>query len=466
MLLKALTAGLAALALSLPVALAAGPTRIGPGQRVDLRVLLISADGSEPGFGAWKAALDREGVPYDTLVATQAAPLSDAQLADYGADHARYQGVILAGGDLGAAVTNPDATTSFLSAFSDAEWATLAKFERTFGIRQVSDYTAPSPAHGLLAVPGATTDGQVGTLTAAGHAAFPYLKDTVAIADDDPNTAETFGYAAKPADPAAWQTLLAGPAADTAFLGIYTHPDDGREEMVMTVASNQFQNHNQLLRDGMLNWVTRGVFLGYARNYLELDVDDVFLPDDKWDAAANVTDYRPEAAIRMTGADVANAVAWEHQTGLRMNLVYNMGGVTEFDGGDLLPALQANRNEFRWINHTLQHPNLDCSTTGYITNQITANQAQFNAQIGPGLAAGLNNPSELVTGEHSGLANTRPGNPGTLDPPVFSDAEPTTTGGTLAAGTYEDRVTGPTAAGGTPASGAQVAGAGAAGSGT
>ena len=48
----------------------------------------------------------------------------------------------------------------------------------------------------------------------------------------------------------------------------------------MTVACNQFQNHNQLLRHGMLNWVTRGVYLGYQRNYLELHVDDLFLGDD------------------------------------------------------------------------------------------------------------------------------------------------------------------------------------------
>src|SRR6185503_4119510 len=163
---------------------------------------------------------------------------------------------------------------------------------------------------------------------------------------------------------------------------------------------------NQLLRHGMLNWVTRGVYLGYERNYLELDVDDVFLPDDKWDPVANVTDYGPEAAIRMTAADVANAVAWQRQTGLKMNLVYNAGGIEEFGAGDLLPALQANKNEFRWINHTLQHPNLDCATTGFITNQITRNQAVFNALIKPGLAVDLNEPAELVTGEHSGLANT------------------------------------------------------------
>ena len=57
----------------------------------------------------------------------------------------------------------------------------------------------------------------------------------------------------------------------------------------MTVASNQFQSHNQALRHGMLNWVTRGVFLGYQRNYLGLDVDDVFLPDDKWDPATHTS---------------------------------------------------------------------------------------------------------------------------------------------------------------------------------
>src|SRR3954447_12506188 len=106
---------LAVLALAVP---AASSARVSPGQRVDLKVLLISADGNEPGFGAWKAALDREGVPYDAHVAfngqARIATLTDGELADYGAGHARYQAVILAGGDLGHQVTNPGGTTSFL----------------------------------------------------------------------------------------------------------------------------------------------------------------------------------------------------------------------------------------------------------------------------------------------------------------------------------------------------------------
>ena len=55
----------------------------------------------------------------------------------------------------------------------------------------------------------------------------------------------------------------------------------------MTVASNQFQLHNQLLRHGMLNWVTRGVYLGDQRNYFTMHIDDIFLPDAQWDPDAN-----------------------------------------------------------------------------------------------------------------------------------------------------------------------------------
>ena len=122
-----------------------------------------------------------------------------------------------------------------------------------------------------------------------------------------------------------WQTLLAGPN-NTAFLGIYTHPDDGREELVMTVASNQFQSHNQLLRHGMLNWVTRGVFLGYQRNYLEVQVDDLFLGDDAWDPVTNTTNYDPAAASRMTPADVDRAIAWSQARGVRLDFAFNGGG--------------------------------------------------------------------------------------------------------------------------------------------
>jgi hypothetical protein len=449
--LGAMVAGAAVAALGMvPLAQATTAAAPAPGQRTDLKVLLIGATGDEPAFGGWKAALAREGVPYDALVADSAPDLTDATLADYGANHARYEAVVLATGDLVHAVTS-GATTTYPSALSDAEWATLAKYEKTFGIRQISDDTFPSPAHGLN-YPTSSGDqsGQTGTLTTAGKLAFPYLKGTVAIDQG------SFGYQAAPVSATDFSTLLSGPGG-AAYLGVYTHPDDGREEMVMTVDGNQNQTHVQLLRHGMLDWATRGVFLGTQRNYLELQVDDVFLGDDAWDPATHTTDYDPAKASRMTSRDVARAVAWEKQTGLRLDMVYNGGGSELFKAEQnaatdpLLTALQADKGAFGWINHTYDHPNLDCSTQAFIAKEITDNTAWAKAAGLP-----VTDPGELVTGEHSGLANTRPGNPGTIDPPELAAVGAGTPAGTLAAGSYEYGVSAVSPHGQTPASTSQT----------
>ena len=93
----------------------------------------------------------------------------------------------------------------------------------------------------------------------------------------------------------------------------------------------------------------------------------------------------------------------------------------------------------------LRPPFLGCSSANYITWEITKNVAS-------GTALGLPfNATELVTGEHSGLANTRPGNPGELDPPDFDSlVAAATTGATLPAGTYFYAVTVSNAHGQTP----------------
>jgi hypothetical protein len=455
-----LLVALAVVGVAVPVVLAATPGHVLPDQRLDAKVLLLSADGTEPGFAAWKYELTREGVPFDAVVsyagAAKASTLTDAGLADYGDQHAKYDAVILATGDLGRQVDNGNGTTSYLSALTDVEWAALAKFEQTFGVRQLSDYTAPSPAHGLVAVGGASQDGKSGTLTAAGKAAFPYLKGPIPIPDDDPNPAasEAFGYAGTPVDPQSWETLVSAPAGG-AYLGIYTHPDDGREEMVMTVAANENQSHAQLLRHGMLNWVTRGVFLGYQRNYLELQVDDLFLGDDAWDPAANTTNYDPAAASRMSAGDVAQAVSWSKARNVRIDFAFNGGGSalwqdqTGAASDPLVGAIQANQSSFGFVNHTFDHPNLDCSTASFITKEVNDNVAWAAAHGIP------IDHTEVVTGEHSGLANSRPGNPGTIDPPSIDEAEPGTTAaptGGVPAGTYDYALTAHSAAGESTAS--------------
>ena len=74
------------------------------------------------------------------------------------------------------------------------------------------------------------------------------------------------------------------------------------------------------------------------------------------------------------------------------------------------------------------------------------------------------NRGEVITGEHSGLANARPGNPGTIDPPAFADIEPLPTGGAIAGGTYDYALTARSPAGETVASVVPGVAVGAAGS--
>ena len=201
---------------------------------------------------------------------------------------------------------------------------------------------------------------------------------------DSTTDVDVFGYQSTPLPGANFTTLLTG-ANNASYLGINVRAN-GTEEMVNTVPGNQFQSHHQLLRDGMLAWVTRGVYLGYSRNYLGLDIDDIFLPDDKWDPVNNVTDYN--ATLQMDAQDVEDAITWQNRTGLKLNMVYNMSGITQTGGNALLQAFratspatgQARKNAFRWINHTYSHPNLDCTTAVFTAAQITRNQTEFNAQ--------------------------------------------------------------------------------------
>ena len=397
-----------------------------PPARIDLRVLLLSANGTEPTFGAWKAALTREGVPFDAKIADAEAPFSDATFADYVSNRARYQAVILATGDLVHQVSNADGTVSFPSALSDGEWAALGKFETTFGIRQVSDSTLPSPAHGLNASTNTGEQGgNTGQLSAAGLAVFPYLKGPVPIENPTAST-DAFGYQATPAAqvaPASFQTLLSGPGGSS-YLGVYTHPD-GREEMVSTLDGNENQLHEQLLRHGILNWVTRGVHLGYQRNYFETQVDDIFLGDDRWDTTLNrtlvdapttapdeVTCAAPPAPagtpacrpIRMVPADVTRLLAWQKSSGVKLDMVFNGGGSEEFRtanaGADpLADALLPNVSAFHWIDHTFTHLQLDALAQQTLVSQIADNVSWAKAH---GIPV---DPTELVTGEHSGLHN-------------------------------------------------------------
>jgi hypothetical protein len=490
--LAAIAAGLVALAgvsgLAGPASAAAVVT-----PRIDLRVLLLGTSSTEPDFLAWQGALQREGVKFDAVTGTANSTVTAATLATMDADgtpEAKYDAVIVSVGGL------TDCAATCTSYLTPAEQTALEQYEHRFNIRQITGDIYPGSTYGLnTPTMSGALDGVSSTLTAGGQTVFPYLNSTAAITMDT----GTYGYEATPLSTTNFDTLVSGPGGSS-LVGVYTHPD-GVQEMVETFDQNANQLQSQLLRHGAIAWATRGVYFGDQRNYLETDIDDTFLGDDTWSVAGNATtaahstDYNPSDALRMVPADVATAAAWSKANNFRVDLLFNGGGSVAVANGSSLvgagdsgsgttgststtggtatgndPLLAAFTStdpatgkpytgDFYWISHTWDHPNIDegCATQNYIEAEFNQNTnwAAEKATGGDSLTGGLgltestdptaalgnDNPSVIITGEHSGLANLLPGNPGQVDPPSLDDATPSATGGTLAAGDYVYAVT-------------------------
>lgn len=412
-------AGLLALGLSAPPAAAAAEPR------VDLRVLVV--DNGDSAVRAIAAQLKSTGIPYTRVdlndadrPAVTAAFLSDTV---NGTPRAKYQGVVLPNeAPFGA---------------GSAEQTALENYERTYGIPQVDAYTWAHPGVGLDYTSeggwAGTLDGREASVTAQGRAGyFGYLDGAFTFEDNDAAVQESYGYVARPRTDFTSYVDIPVPAGSGrgSLVGEYRH--DGRRELVVTFAYNEYQQQFRLLARGIVEWLTQGVHLGQARNYFAVHVDDVFAPDSRWDTERNCTpgdfdcpggDGEGTTPIRMTAEDAVYAAQWQREHGFTLDMVYNAGSgeewKSEHGGTDALTArLLADKAQYRWINHTYTHPFLGCvqdtstvpwscakntdGSTRYMSRAEISAQIRDNHNWGVGKGLPLDR-TELVTGEHSGL---------------------------------------------------------------
>ncbi|MEU2730861.1 hypothetical protein [Streptomyces griseoviridis] len=417
-----LTVGALVAALGLPAGTAHADTE----PRVDLRVLVVSDGG--PSTDAIAAELTTAGTPFTKIDLTQAGrqTIDAGFLADTvaGRPRAKFQAVVLPN-------DNPFAAGS-------TEMAALAAYEQTYSIPQVDAYTYARPEAGLqYPVYGGysgSIDGAQAAVTTAGKAGpFGYLDGTVPFEDNDAAVNESYAYLSQPVAGADFtpyvEATIPGQTAKGSLVGEYRH--DGRRELVVTFVYNQYQQQFRLLARGIVEWMTGGVHLGASRNYFAVHVDDVFAADDRWNSDLNCTPGDVDCAdpnatpdpIRMTPADVDHAVAWEQDKNFTLDFAYNAVGSVDQrednDGVDLLAdRLIANRNQFRWINHTYTHSFLGCvqntavvpwtcattagGATQWISRSEISGEISTNRVWGQANGLPLQN-DELVTGEHSGM---------------------------------------------------------------
>ena len=403
---------------------------------VEMKVLVISADGSPTSPSSYQAItsiLDQIGVPYDKMVLTgankTALQMVAGALSD-GVGHGKYQGIILENGDLPyleSTCPAPYSSPCYPSALTAAQWAMLRQYQFDFGVRSATMYTAPTAfrpdANGVQldltyglnnsGTPVVSTDASpvTGALTATGQQVFSYLNTGTPISFKNAPGTSLNTYPSTPVSSTTSVSLLQ--AADGKTLAsIYTAPQ-GWQNLTLSADNNPELTHTLLLGYGIVNWVTKGVFLGERKIYMTAQPDDVFIPDELWDPATNTT---PGGNLRYrnTGTDYDSLAAWQtafhsahpNLAAFRLEMPFNGVGYNTIDPEYLNPleapvtlpltdslstAVRANPNAFRWINHTWDHTSLDpeggfTPTVASIISQLTLNH-------------------EVATGQRSGNPN-------------------------------------------------------------
>jgi hypothetical protein len=374
---------------SLPLGLTAPPPSIPPpppgcpNASVAMTVLVLSADGTETVLPAIQQALDYHSVPYETWIASQRpGQLVSTALASGCAG--RYQGVILT---TGALSYTPDNGQTFLSALTTPEWVALRTYEAQFGVREISWYVFPGADNGLNTTSVGQDTGASpinATLTSAGQAVFSYVN----TANPIPITL-AWTYLTSPADSSVTPLLVDG--AGHTLMSSRVGPD-GRETLAMTFDSNPYLLHHAILAHGLVEWVTRGVYLGEYREYLTPQADDLYNDDDLFGGGS----------YRMKATDVTTLETWqlaiqaiEGNGGFRVAFPFNASFSTLLD--PLSIALTPVSPTFNFLNHTWTHQNLD--TVSYNT-ALTEIQRNDNF----GRSHFLNySTAALITPEISGL---------------------------------------------------------------
>ncbi|KOV80690.1 hypothetical protein [Nocardia sp. NRRL S-836] len=384
----------------------------GRGERVALRQLVIATGQDDFGLATWRSVLDTIGTPYDVLHAGAERLTPERLVRPDGVG--RYDAVLLTSNALLRA--GPDGT--YASGFDAEQWTVLWDYERAYGVRQVSLNAHPGTVPEDLCLR-TGTEGAVGdagielALPDAGAAVFDHLRPDARIP-----LVSSYVYRAGLAAGCAAEAVL---TAGDAVVGVRSRSPDGRERLALTFSLGPDDVTAALLGPGLVRWATRGVLLGEQRHWFTVDVDDWFNSTARLRADGTLDQFR------LSGADAKAASAHQRELRARYPVAGEFTLTLPFNGSRLVtdaPASCAQQTpdtlsscsrelvrEFRWVNHTATHPQMNDTSYDVSRTEISENLAIA-------AAAGLPVPaSVLKTPEYSGLGVYTP-DPSSADPPT------------------------------------------------
>ncbi|MEU6151831.1 hypothetical protein ABZ816_17715 [Actinosynnema sp. NPDC047251] len=384
------------------------------GELVALRQLVIATGPDDFGLGTWRSVLDRFGTPYDVLLAGSEPVTPQRLTTPEGVG--RYNAILLTNN----ALLREGPAGQFTSALDGPQWTALWDYERTYRVRQVALNTAAGTEpedHCLRARSEVAVEGTPVplALTDAGREVFDHLNPDVRI----PLTG-SYLYRTGLAPGCTAEPLL---TAGDDVVAVLSRAPDGRERLALTFSTGVGSVPELLLGRGLLRWATRGVLLGEQRHWFSVDVDDWFNVTMRKYPDGRTGLYRLDGRDAVAAAAAQDELARRHpQAGeFRLNLPYNGSRLdagapaTCEDTGSpdsLSGCSKFLVDEFRWVNHTANHPQMNDTT-------YAVNRAEIERNLEFAAAAGIPvPPTVLKTPEYSGLGVYHPDRADLSGPPT------------------------------------------------
>jgi hypothetical protein len=416
-----------------------GPTHIEDPLR--MKLLVVAVDGTEPGYAAIQAFLDQIGIPYDTyLSVNHLQNPTQYPLPQFSSNPntANYYGIVLTIGNL--AYCNSSGVCQ--STFSASDWAAMDSFTASFKVRTLSLYTWPEPRYGLVyagAAASPTSASPVNVKLTSGQSlatsTFSYMVPTatVPVANAYMYMANTMAATGETTVP----VLSATYNGVTYTVGAIHTATSGQQYLALTMDNNPFLQHSLVFSYGLFNWVTHGLFIGAKKYYLSPQVDDLFIPDDLFDATVpecvpggflidpttDLSDFCD--TVRISGSSLQTTYNWQaalnakpQTANFRVSMAFNGIGTDPNNGSQppndtLVPKAQSLASSFYWMSHTYNHENLDCynavPNSGVCPPATTAQvdtETLSNATVGRRLFGSFFDNTSMVTPEVSGLGNS------------------------------------------------------------
>ncbi|CAI6097229.1 unnamed protein product [Clonostachys chloroleuca] len=275
-----------------------------PSATVDSTILILAKDETTAKLGS--DGLLAYGIPFQHHIVPQAGV--DLPVLNDTLTHGRFGGIIV----MSAVSYDYGTGIGWRSAITDAQWASVYAYQSTFNVRLVRIDEYPGPSTGTTPAAGGCCDSTVDQKV--------YFTDTSSfpsaglVTNAQVITTGLYHVPASITDASTTRQVAAFTAVSGNAGGVagVINNFNGREQFVwFTTWAPSWSMTSSWLQHAHIHWMTRGVFVGKRKIFLNAQIDDVSLSTEIY--------YPPGTPdVRISTVDLQAHVDWQASINARM----------------------------------------------------------------------------------------------------------------------------------------------------